>query len=526
MIKTFITSFKLKNTYRVNCIIYSIKQLPFIKRFLPNKLYQSHLLKIIGNIISILLEIIGIFLGKIIYLSFMILLAVPIVSKNNDSDTFIHIFVFLTLIGGILNTFMFNPTKDKYYAMFIMNMDAKKYTLSNYCYMLLKTLIGFLPLICLFGLQLKVPIYICLMLSVFVVIIKIIVSGYVLYDFEKSHIARNENLPTRILWASIAILLLLAYGFPFLGYSLSEESFIIVFVVSFILCLLSLIKINRFKEYKKMYKQILTHENIYMIQNQSGTKAIKDNLSKQIEFDSKLTSNKQGFAYFHDIFVKRHRKILTKAIKEQSIIILVIVSIVSIAVCKNNQIASQVNRMILVYLPYFVFIMYLLNRGTTVTQAMFMNCDYSMLNFRIYRTPSVILGLFKERLKTLIVVNLLPATIIAIALPVILFLSGGTNNSLNYIVLFISIISISIFFSVHYLVVYYLLQPYNINTEIKSSTYQVIQAITYFVCYYMIQIKLPIISFGIVTIIFSILYCFISLFLAYKYAYRTFKIRL
>ena len=51
MIKTFITSFKLKNTYRVNCIIYSIKQLPFIKRFLPNKLYQSHLLKIIGYFI-------------------------------------------------------------------------------------------------------------------------------------------------------------------------------------------------------------------------------------------------------------------------------------------------------------------------------------------------------------------------------------------------------------------------------------------------------------------------------------------
>ena len=35
MLKTFITSFKLQNTYRVNSIIYSIKQLPVVKRILP-----------------------------------------------------------------------------------------------------------------------------------------------------------------------------------------------------------------------------------------------------------------------------------------------------------------------------------------------------------------------------------------------------------------------------------------------------------------------------------------------------------
>lgn len=74
--------------------------------------------------------------------------------------------------------------------------------------------------------------------------------------------------------------------------------------------------------------------------------------------------------------------------------------------------------------------------------------------YRIYRTPKVILGLFKERLKTLIVVNLLPTLIIAIALPVLLFITGGADNVLNYFILFISIIAMSIFFSVHYLVMW------------------------------------------------------------------------
>ena len=105
-----------------------------------------------------------------------------------------------------------------------------------------------------------------------------------------------------------------------------------------------------------------------------------------------------------------------------------------------------------------------------------------ILTYRIYRTPKVILGIFKERLKTLIQINLLPAVLIGGRLVVLLYLSGGTDNPVNYAILFISIIAMSIFFSVHYLVMYYLLQPYNVSTEMKSSTYKVVQVLTYIVC--------------------------------------------
>ena len=525
MIKSFITSFKLKNAYRVNSIIYSIKQLPIINRILPNELYKSKILKIIGNIISILIEIIGIFIGKFLYIWLMII-SMLVIYKTNMSDTFLHIFTFLTLCGGLLNTYMFNPTKDKYYAMFTMNMDAKKYTLSNYYYSLLKVIIGFLPFTIIFGKMAQVPLWMCIILPIFVVMVKMAVSGYSLYDFEKNKIARNENLPTKILWIVLALLLAISYGLPYLGFTINKTIFIIFFAISVVFGVLSFNKINKFKDYKKIYKQILTKENMYATQNQTTTKAIKDNVEKQIQFDSKLTSNKKGFAYFHDIFVKRHKKILTEAVKKQSAVIFVIMILVIIVAYFNKDFANQTNKVLLTYLPYFVFIMYLLNRGTTVTQAMFMNCDHSMLTYRIYRTPKVILGLFKERLKTLIKVNLLPAIIIAIGLPLLLFITGGTDNILNYIVLFISIIAMSIFFSVHYLVMYYLLQPYNVNTEMKSSTYKVVQAVTYFVCYYMIQIKLPTISFGIAMSAFCILYSLISLVIAYKYAPKTFKLRI
>ena len=262
-----------------------------------------------------------------------------------------------------------------------------------------------------------------------------------------------------------------------------------------------------------------------MQEKNTGTQAIKDTSLKQIELDKNDTSNKSGFAYFHDLFVKRHSKILTKAVKKQSVIILILSIALIIGIEMNDEFKNKMNEILMVYLPYFVFIMYCINRSSSVTTAMFMNCDHSMLTYRIYRTPKVILGIFKERLKTLIKINLLPAILIGGGLALLLYLSGGTDNPLNYLVLFVSIIAMSIFFSIHYLVMYYLLQPYNVDTEIKSSTYKVVQALTYFVCWYMIEIQLPTLSFGIATIVFCIAYSFISLFLAYKYAPKTFKLR-
>ena len=525
MLNAFITSFKLKNTYRVNSVIYSIKQLPLINKILPESLYKNKALKIIGNIVSIIIELCTIFLGKFLYIFFCIISMLP-VFKLNNANVFIHLFLFLTIIGGIMNTYMFNPTKDKYYAMMIMRMDAKNYTLSNYIYAMIKTFIGFMPFTIIFGLISKVPLWLCIIIPIFVVTVKMTFSAYILIDFQKTKIIKNENLLDKLTWVIIGILLLCAYGLPYIGITINQIIFTICFIVSLITGILSIKVISSFDKYKQVYKQLLTSENVYSVENAQSTQKVKENVSKQIEFDKSFTSNKHGFAYFHELFVKRHSKILTKAVKKQSFVIIGVFAVLSIIILKNKDVAKIINASLLIYLPYFVFVMYILNRGTTVTQAMFMNCDHSMLTYRIYRTPKVILGVFKERLKTLILINLVPAFLIGTGLSFLLYITGGTDNNLNYIILFISIIAMSIFFSVHYLVMYYLLQPYNANTEMKSSTYSIVQGITYFVCYFFIGKQLSTFYFGLATIIFSILYCFISLIIVYKKAPKTFKLRI
>ena len=185
----------------------------------------------------------------------------------------------------------------------------------------------------------------------------------------------------------------------------------------------------------------------------------------------------------------------------------------------------SINNWILNSLPYFVFIMYFTNRGSVVTQAMFINCDNSMLTYRFYRSPKSILSLFWKRLLTLIKINMIPSLVISLGLPILLFITGGSSNIYDYGLLFIAVIFLSIFFSVHHLVIYYLLQPYDINMKAKSTTYGIVNGVTYFICYMCIDLQLPTTVFAGFTIIFALLYVVISLFLVYKYAPLTFKLK-
>ena len=520
MISTFFLSFRLKNAYRVNSILYSLKQLPIIKRILPEKLYGVRGLKILGNIISAIWEFIMIFLGKFLYIAFMIAAMLGIY-QTNSAATFLHIFFFLTICGGLMNTYLFDPTKDKYYAMFLMNMDAKEYTISNYLYQMIKVLIGFLPFTCFYGMSVGLPLWIMILCPIFVMMVKTFINSLSLIDFKRTKKVKNENLPTSVVWILLLVLLVCAYALPYISIVIPTWLFLIFFGLSLGLGIFGFYQIFHFPYYRFLYKQLLTNAPLVIDQ----TSIRRDASLSQIELDTSLNSTKEGFSYFHELFVKRHRKILTKAIKKQTIVLVGIAIVMSFLVKVNASVASTTNHLMLVFLPYFVFIMYMLNRGTTLTQAMFMNCDHAMLSYRIYRKPNVILGLFKERLKTLIGLNLIPATVIGFTLALLLFLSGGTSNVYNYFVLFFSILAMSVFFSVHYLVMYYLLQPYNVHTEMKSSTYSVVQGVTYFVCYYMMQLRLPTFYFGLSVSAFCILYSLLSLWFAYRLAPKTFKLR-
>lgn len=521
MIKIFRLSFSLKNTYRVNTILYSLKQIPLLKKILPQALYGVKGFKIFANILSGIWELVTIFVGKIVYVYLMIFLMSQMYQTQLE-DTYLYIFFVLTIIGSYTNTFMFNPSKDKYYAMILMRMDAKMHTLVNYFYSILKVIVGFVPVSIYFGLKIGISLWLCILIPFFVASLKLFVATIYLIQYEKTGNVTNENRLSKFLWISIFGLLLVAYGLPYINFVLNKYIVIGTMVISILIGVISIKKILSFDSYYTMVKQIVSDP---MLQTNNTTKIVFEQSLKNISADASITSNKKGFEFLNEIFIKRHQKILWKSSKNTAVVSACIIGIVLVVINVVPEIKDKTNDIILVYLPYFVFIMYLINKGTGFTSALFMHCDHSLLTYSFYKRPDYILKLFQIRCREIIKINLLPAIVIGSGLVIILYVGGGTSDWMNYVVLFVSILCMSVFFSIHYLTIYYLLQPYNAGTEVKSGTYQVIVSITYFICYMMIRIQMPILLFGTACIIFCILYSIIACVLVYRMAPKTFKIR-
>ena len=253
--------------------------------------------------------------------------------------------------------------------------------------------------------------------------------------------------------------------------------------------------------------------------------SVKRQSEKAIQIGDTSGSNREGFEYLNELFIKRHRKILWRSAERIALVSLGIVCVCILGILFVPEIKRTINHLVMTNLPYFVFIMYFVNRGTGFTNVLFMNCDHSLLTYSFYKRPECILKLFRIRLREIMKVNLLPASVIGAGLAAVLYVSGGTDEPLNYVMLIVSVIFMSMFFSVHYLTIYYLLQPYNAGTEIKSGTYRIVVLATYFVCCGFMQVRIPTFAFALGTIIFCAAYCIAACVLVYRFAPKTFRIR-
>lgn len=522
MNKTLPLSFSLKNTYRVNSILYSLKQIPLIKKLLPEALYQVAGLKIFANVLSVLWEIISVFLGKLLYLLTMVYGAGMLYEKLPEEQLFLHVFLFLTIIGSFINTNLFNPSKDKYYAIILMRMDAKKYTLVNYTYALLKVIIGFLPFTLWLGSARGLPLWLCLLLPFSVAGCKLAVAAFSLWDYERRGFAYNENKLNKYLWLSTALLLGAAYGPPALGFMLPATVAIVLLLAVIPAGALCLYKIYSFKAYREINQELLAQ---MMHQMDTMVQLTKTAAAKKISTDTSITSSRKGFEYLNELFIKRHRKILWNSTKKISYVCAFLFCGIILMLYLKPTLRPELNELVMTYLPYFTFIMYAINRGTGFTQALFMNCDHSLLTYSFYKQPKFMLKLFQIRLREIMKINAVPALIIGVGLALTLYASGGSDNLLHYAVLIVSVLCMSLFFSVHYLTIYYLLQPYNAGTEMKSGMYQVIMSATYFCCFFLMQLRISTLIFGIMTIVFCVVYSIVACILVYKLAPKTFKIR-
>lgn len=519
MINTLKMSFKIDITYAINSFIYNIKRFPILKDLFPgNGLYKSERAKAFVRILALILSTARMIAFKVLYFWIIYLIASALTPKDITTGI-LHVYFVFTIIGIFFNNKVLTTSTKKYFSIVLFNMNAKEFMKATLWTEALINLIT--HSICLLFL---IPNPIVLLFTTFGFLGRLIGERLNLLHYNKYKIALTYNYP--LYWTVIII----SFGIcllPLLKVAITPAVVGIIDIIFLPLAIISYIGLMKINNYKLIYKRLNT-KVAALNSNQAkdySRQAMVDIKDKDKKIDERKLKGKKGYDLFNTIFFERHKEILLRSAKWFATISFFVIVGLGILIVMVPEIKPKLNEFLLNNIAWFVIIMYFINRGSIITQAMFYNCDHSMLTFNFYRNPKVILNIFKTRVLTVSKVNLIPALIIAVGIPILLYLSGGTANAFDYISIPIFIIALSIFFSIHYLVIYYLFQPYDKNMAMKSVTYSLISAGTYLLAYAFTDFRMSTTAFSLLAILATVIYSVIALVAVYKKAPVTFKIR-
>lgn len=510
----------LRYTYRVNAFFYALKQVPLVKRVLPEKVYANRELKSAVTVLGVLFGILTTLARKAGY----VLLAfwpLGLFERELPEAARLQVLLLLAVLGAYIYTDLYEPTADRSYVIFLLRMDAKACVLTWLGYDLLHVLVGFwLPAILL---SLVTPLsVIWLLFPFFVVGVKILGCAAKLKRFQtRGGLASGWQyyLPRTL---AVAGVLVLAYGLPYGGLVLPGWVLAAGMLLVLVFCIPAVFWLLRASDYRAYCQAVQVKQQ----RTTATSPAVAQQSRKAISTDVGITSNREGLAYLHDLFVKRHRKLLWRASGITALICAGIFAVTGLLVLWNPSCREEFNPFLRRCLPMMPFFLYFLNRGSGFTQALFMNCDHSLLTYSFFKQPGNLLRLFRLRLVEIVKVNLLHAAVIAVGMTGLLALSGGADTRLDYVVLPVTTLALNIFFSVHYLTIYYLLQPYHAGLELKSGTYTMVSVATYIVCLVVKEFPVSNLWFGVLAILFCTVYCIGSCLLIYRVAPRTFRLRM
>jgi hypothetical protein len=537
MLRTFITSFNVSFAESANTFIHFLKRIPLIGKKIPDSLYKGTDIKIFIGVVSQIFGIFGAVFRKALYLGIMLVLPAYLISRKTGLffAAFLHIFFFLNLIyGAIMNGVVFDFTNNSAYTMVtLMRADARKYYISAMLFKYITNFIYFIIPMIIAGAIVKFSPIKALTMLLLLTSFKFIGEYCNIFMYKKTKKVLGKQ--NAFIFSFMVVALVLAYALPPFGLYINFEPIFfnpfVIFAV-FISWTAALIYLWNYKGYTAISKELLTKENQFDMTNLESDMAFgdvmlrEDKLSKE-ELSSKAYESKQGYNYLNAIFFNRHKKMLVNPVKFRIILIAVIfiASCALVIFLPNENVKSEVYKGILHSAPFLVFLMYLLSTGEKICKAFFYNCDSSLLRYAYYREPKAILTNFTERLKYTLFLNILPALALCISIIGVLIIAGFGGKLISVVPVFLSILSLACFFSIHHLFMYYVIQPYTAQLIVKSPLYKIVNFIVYIICYSSGRIKTSSYIFTAAVIGVTIIYMVIALTVTYKVAPKTFKLK-
>lgn len=538
MLKTLKTVFSINASSTVNKFLYYFRRLPLIGKFLPELLYKDAALKKIFLIIAGVLRILNQFLFKALYVGAMCVLPVVLLYENlpvsGQWPAFVHLFFFLSFVAGAIQfPVIFDSDPEKYTCIRLMGIPARQYVLTMIAYKYLRTAVAFFPSLMIAAAVFQAPLWQGLVLTVIFVLWRIACEAFHAFLYAKAKVVLCRKYP--IVWAVILASLAAAYLPVFFHTPLRIDAFLLggffplVFAVS--LAALAVSYLLNFKDYRGAVNAAFRLDRFQVDPEKAAGESrfadvkIRENEFSQSSLQSGKYSAQKGYRYLNSIFFERHKRLLWRPVAIRLLIIGAVLAVGIISAFIFPQEMRQLGGNISRLLPVFVFIMYFVSIGERVCRAMFYNCDISLLRYGYYRRREAVLENFRIRLQKIAGLNFITSAAICTALFIFVLITGGRWPVEEMIPFMLSLLCLSLFFSVHHLFLYYVFQPYTTELGMKNPFFSIINLAVYFACYLCLQIDSPPKYFALIVLGATLLYSAVALLLVYHFSPRTFRVK-
>ena len=535
---------KLKITQAYNKLLFYLQRIPMLGKKIPNRFYNAADFKTVISVIGAIAFLFRQFLSKALYFGcfFAISHAPFLIDSENQQEVntifMVLLFFYSVIVGTFVKIKRIDPG-DMFDILCIkqLSMDAKRYYHAQMILEYGMFLISYSIMLGIAFFFMDLPIIHALSFTLLLLGLRL--AAQVLYI--NIYQGERETPEKRYNFILIPIIAISFFLTPMYIGGVFELPLPNLFQWSLMLIGLVLIGsmfliLKNTDKYHKIVRTALTSERIQMTQTTIqdaqalGVQLKEDDLTEEnvVQVESDTT----GITYINVLFFARLGHLLKKRIRRSlivvSILIVVIIGIVigvdyfEVEKLTSAQVESAYAgpwHLIIIYISSLAYI------GEHFTKFCFYNMDRMLMKNNYYRKPEYLLEAIWIRFKIAIRYNFPIFLLISAGTSLTYFIAGGRSIPILLLAL-LSTFVMMVFFSVHFLFLYYLIQPYTENMENKSPLYAIATFATFYAPAILLQVT-DSLSQGIVLIIygFILLYLAVGLFAVTKFAPKRFKLR-
>lgn len=529
---------EIRGASGANRVLYYFGRLPVLGKLINDSIYSRRALKKTFTAVAIILRIIWGFLSKFAYLGLIVYTPILLTNKelpvSEQYDLYLYVLVLLSfVVGAVSNAFILEPKRDKYICVKLMRLPADKYMHATLSLRGVTFFIYFTPSMMLFTGLLEAPLWQGLLLSLLLTLWRTVCEALHLLLFDKQEIVLVKK--TGWVWSVIGAGYLLAFAPLYLGKAwLDMDAVLFSLPLSLTIAALGVIGavyIAKYPGYRNAVDAVTKMDEPLLDMGRMMKEArVKEVQTKEEEFSSDQLrgdqfSGKSGYAYLNSIFFSRHKRFLIQPIQRRLVIIGVLFAAGLLMLLTAPETFSKLAGYLIEGLPVFVILMNFTSIGERVCKAMFYNCDLSLLRYGFYREQSAILSNFRTRLLRITGLNLIPAAAICLGANLLILFSGNGWGMTGVMAFSVTILGLSLFFSVHHLFMYYIFQPYSTELNVKNPFFIIVNSVVFGVGGACMQIKSTPAHFAMVVVLAAAVYVLLALILVYRYSARTFRVK-